>query len=109
MIRRHLEAVLAKLDEENQAFDRAAEGWSKDSAEAKKRTRRDREMAYLQLRVALARLGEVDLLLRLDKLPFGRRIEELGRFVREGAAAARPSESFRRPNAGGSEDGRAHT
>ena len=81
--RRQLEPLLIRLDTKHQSFERAASGWSEQDVLAKRRARRERERAYLALKVVLARLGELDFLLELDKMPYGRRIEHLARFVHE--------------------------
>jgi hypothetical protein len=109
VVRRQIEALITSIESQHLAFDRAAQGWSRDNLQNKKRARRDRDVAWLQMKVALARLGEIDFLLRLEKLPFGRRIEDLNRFVREGSAPRPPVETPRKSQAGGIEDGRAHT
>jgi hypothetical protein len=109
VVRRQIEALITSLDGQHQAFERAAQGWSKDSLASKKRTRRDRDNAWLAMKVALARLGEIDFLGRLEKLPFARRIEDLNRFAREGSAPRPPVEAPRKSQPGGIEDGRAHT
>jgi hypothetical protein len=80
--RRPLEPLLNRLDACHQAHERASTGWSEHEVASKRQARRDRERAWLALRAALARLGEVDLVLALDKLPYGRRIEELQHFLR---------------------------
>ena len=108
-VRRQIEALINNLDQQHNAFERASQGWTRDNLNAKKRTRRDRDTAWLQMKVALARLGEIDFLVRLEKLSFARRIEDLGRFAREGSAPRPPVETPRKSQAGGIEDGRAHT
>ena len=45
-------------------------------------------MTFLQIKVALARAGEVDLVQRIDTQSFARRIDELERYLREAAGAA---------------------
>jgi hypothetical protein len=109
IVRRQIEALITGIESQHLAFDRASQGWSRDNLQNKKRARRDRDVAWLQMKVALARLGEIDFLHRLEKLPFGRRIEDLNRFVREGSAPRPPVETPRKSQAGGIEDGRAHT
>jgi len=107
-VRRQIEALVNALEAQHQAFERASQGWSRDSLAAKKRTRRERDTAWLQMKVALARLGEIDFLVRLEKLAFARRLEDLGRFAREGVAPRPPVETPRKSQPGGIEDGRAH-
>ena len=42
----------------------------------------------MALRAALARQGAVEFLLEIEKLPFGRRIEALGRFLKDPRATS---------------------
>ena len=58
-------------------------------AQAKKQLRQRRQTTFLQITIALVRLGEIDVALRLPKLPFARRIDELDRIVASRAAAIR--------------------
>src|SRR4029077_5869595 len=90
---RELAALYQGLEADHRAFEDASRGWSQGDKEAKKRLRRSREVAFLQITIALARLGDVDLALRLEKLPFARRIAELERRLSHVAA-------FRAPVAG---------
>jgi hypothetical protein len=92
---RELVALVRALSDEHRAFEDAARGWSENDRDAKKRLRRRREVSFLQITIVLARSGEVDLALALEKLSFARRLEELGRLVSRfppailfGAAAA---------------------
>jgi hypothetical protein len=85
--RRALEAELRMLESACQAFSAAAAAWSAESRAAKARHRRERELAFLRIVVALARAGEVDLARKLEVLPSARRIEELSRCLREAAAS----------------------
>jgi hypothetical protein len=78
---RELTALYEAFEADHRAFEDAARGWSEGDREAKKRLRRQRELGFLQITVALARLGEIDLALRLEKCPFARRLEELERLV----------------------------
>jgi hypothetical protein len=106
--RRPLEPLLGRLDAQHQSFERAAGGWSEQDISAKRSARRERDRAWLVLLAALARLGEVDLALAAGRLPYGRRIEELQRFLRQGAAPPAVSGSKKTPHTGGTGDGRAH-
>jgi hypothetical protein len=92
---RELGALISALEQEHQSFEDAARGWSSGDRDAKKRLRRQREVSFLQIVITLARLGEIDFVLELQKLPFARRIEELSRLgsriaVASAAAAAAP-------------------
>lgn len=109
--RRALEPQLRELDQQHKTFERSKNGWSPDEVAGKRRARRERDRLYAGLRAALARLGEVDFLTAIEKLPFGRRIEELARLLRDPSAAppmpGRPHATTQ--GAGGTGDGRAHT
>jgi hypothetical protein len=87
-VRRQLEPMLTRLDTLHAGFERAASGWSEHDAATKRRVRREREQAYMALRAALARQGAEEFLLEIEKLPFGRRIEALGRFLKDPGTAA---------------------
>jgi hypothetical protein len=86
--RRVVQPLVRSLEASQHSYEKAASGWSSDSVSAKRRHRREREVAFLQLKVALARAGEVDLVQRLETLSFARRIDELERYLREAAGAA---------------------
>jgi hypothetical protein len=85
--RRALQAEVRAFEAVCQAFEKAAAAWSAESRAAKVRHRRQRELVFLRIVVALARAGEVDLARRLETLPSGHRIAELDRCLREAAAA----------------------
>jgi hypothetical protein len=78
---RELGTLFQALASEHRAFEDAAAGWSDRSPALKRQLRRQRDVSFLQITIALARLGEIDLALRLERLPFARRIEELERFL----------------------------
>ena len=86
---RELVKLLEQLRTENAGFDQAARGWTPDDRRAKKQLRQQRQTTFLQITIALVRLGEIDFALRLPKLPFARRIEDLDRVVTSRAAAIR--------------------
>lgn len=72
-----LRALVGQLGEDHREFETAARGWSAADQQAKKRTRRKRDVDFARVTIALARLGEVDLALHLPKVPFQRRLQEL--------------------------------
>jgi hypothetical protein len=86
--REGLHELVQELIRRHGAYEQAAEGWSPESLAAKRTHRREREQAFLQIKVVLARAGEVDLLLRLETLPFAARIDGLDGYLREAARAA---------------------
>jgi hypothetical protein len=86
---RELVKLLDQLRAENAAFDEVARGWTQSDRQAKKLHRQRRQATFLQITIALVRLGEIDFALRLPKLPFARRIEDLDRVVTTRAASMR--------------------
>jgi hypothetical protein len=86
---RELAQLVEQLRGEHTAFEEAARGWSPDARLAKKQLRRRRQTTFLQITIALVRLGDIDLALRLPKLAFARRIDDLERVVASRAAAVR--------------------
>jgi hypothetical protein len=106
---RELGGLIAALEREHQAFEEASRGWSEGDRDAKKRLRRQREVSFLQIVITLARLGEVDFVLELQKLPFARRIAELSRLgaqiaVASSAAAAAAAAAPAAPAGGAAPD-----
>jgi hypothetical protein len=91
--RERLAALVSQLAGEDEEYQRAAGGWSAESCADKRRWRQLREMTLLRVRVSLARLGEVDRIGRLERVPFARKIEDLRDFLRtapsSGGASAR--------------------
>ena len=81
----------AELGADHQAFEEAARGWSEADRESKKRARRKRDVDFARVTIALARLGEVDFAVYLQKLPFQRRLEELEALAGRLAASAAPA------------------
>ena len=81
--RKRLGELAGELRSLHQEFERAASGWSDDERADKKKFRQARAEALLQVKVLLARMGEVDRLSLIDRLPFVRKIDELEAFLRE--------------------------
>ena len=78
---RELAGLVERLRVEHAAFEEAARGWSEADRLSKKRLRWVRQVSFLQITIALVRLGEIDLAVRLPKLAFARRIDELEAIV----------------------------
>jgi hypothetical protein len=85
---RELRGLVGALGEDHREFEAAARGWTEADRETKKRTRRKRDVDFARVTIALVRLGEVDLALRLAKVPFQRRLEELEALTQRLAVAA---------------------
>ena len=81
--------LLSALRRQNDAFQAAADSGATSD---KRRLRRDRADTMLKVNVVLARLGEVERLKQLERLPFERKVSELELIVmdlrsRHGASA----------------------
>jgi hypothetical protein len=83
--RRHLASLTAQLGEEHRALERASAGWSAQSQTDKRRCRQQRQESWLRIKISLARLGEVDRIDRLERLPFARKLEALEKLIGGGA------------------------
>ena len=67
----------------NERFAALADAWADEAPAEKKRLRRARTCVLLKTKVLLARLGEVDRIALLERLPFARKIENIEAFVRD--------------------------
>lgn len=75
-------AMLAdELKTQHKAFEDASTQWMGDAASRRKQLRQARNATLLQIKVILARLGEVDRLHAIDRLPFEQKIAELEAYL----------------------------
>lgn len=81
--RERIAALTARLRMEHDAFESASRGWSDDDRERKKTSRAARARTLLDIQVMLARLGEVDRLKEIERLPFERKLAYLESFLEE--------------------------
>jgi hypothetical protein len=79
--RRALGDLLIMMSVQNDEYNHAASLWTDEARGRKLLARKQREQAFQRIKVALARLGERDLLARLDRLPFNDRIATLDRYL----------------------------
>src|SRR5207248_8742189 len=86
--RRAVQPLVRSLESLQHSYEKAAAGWSTAAVTSKRRHRKERELTFLQIKVTLARAGEVDLVHRIDPMSYARRIDELERYLREAAGAA---------------------
>jgi hypothetical protein len=77
-----LRALVEQLTRLNQEFESQSKSWAKRSAAEKRRVRNERTDTVLKVNVMLARVGEVDLVGELEKLPFARKVDQLERFLK---------------------------
>jgi hypothetical protein len=81
--RDRLAQLVKRLRYQHDEFEKASSEWSADAATKKKATREGRAATLLEVNVVLARLGEVDRLKALERMAFGRKVEDLERFLEE--------------------------
>jgi hypothetical protein len=81
----------------HEQFEQIADAWSEEAHAKKKQLRQARSDALLQIKVLLARLGEVDRVGEVERLPFFLKIESLERYALETKAtkAQRPGDPSR--------------
>jgi hypothetical protein len=80
---RELRELAAELIQQHQGFEQAARGWTDQHRVEKRTRRREREQAFLRVKVALARLGERERIARMERLPYQDRIGELERYLEQ--------------------------
>ncbi len=92
-----VEALCEVLERTAEAYEEASASWSSASTSRRKELRRSRTDAIAQLRLLLARLGELDLLGRVEALPSLAKVAALRAFVEEARRGWRhPPESVHR-------------
>jgi hypothetical protein len=79
--RSRLRALVDSLRTRNEEFEKMAEKWSESAIAAKRRLRVERARVLHEIVVTLARLGEVQRIAVLDRLPYARKINELNQYV----------------------------
>jgi hypothetical protein len=81
--RQRVAELTSCLRRETEEYERASESWSRDAGEKKKERRKARAQTLLDIQVVLARLGEVNLLGELERLPFESKLAHLESFLEE--------------------------
>jgi len=76
-----LEMLIRRLEEQNTTFEAAQKSWKHQ--EDARRVRQERAGTILEINLVLARLGQVQLVQKLERLPFRGKAEELRRFLAE--------------------------
>lgn len=89
--RAQLADLRRRLAELNEDFELASRERSPGAAADKRRLRGERNEVVLQIDVLLARLGEVSLVERLERLPFHGKVAALDGYLAEGAGERPPS------------------
>jgi hypothetical protein len=81
--RQRIADLTSRLRREHGDYESASRSWSHEARSAKKELRSARARTMLDIRVELARMGEVEWLAHIERLPFERRIEQLDLFLDE--------------------------
>jgi hypothetical protein len=81
--RKRLAELCDALRQAHEQYEANAAGWSDEAHARKKELRQARIDALLQIKVLLARLGEVERLNEMERLPFGRKIDALQDYLRD--------------------------
>jgi len=86
---RELSRLVATLRTQHAAFEGVSRSWTDQDRAGKRQLRRERQLSLLQISIELVRLGEVDLVQRLEKLPFGKKIDEIEELIGRVAQSAK--------------------
>jgi hypothetical protein len=78
-----LESEVSELRRLNNEYAAAAKDWSVGGAAEKRRISNDRNRVFLEIKVVLARLGQVDRIQTLEKLSFDLKVRDLEKFLEE--------------------------
>jgi hypothetical protein len=81
--RERIAQLTAQLKTEHDDFEVASRSWSREAGEKKKELRAARARTLLDIQVLLARLGEVERLKELERLPFDKKVAHLESFLEE--------------------------
>jgi hypothetical protein len=81
--RERVAELTARLRREHVAFEAAAKSWTREAEEQKKELRKARDRTLLDIQLVLARLGEVDRIKEIERLPFDRKLVHLESFLEE--------------------------
>jgi hypothetical protein len=81
--RDRLAGLAVDLRRLHQSHEQAASGWSEDIAEQKKKLRHARNEVFMQVKVLLARLGELERLRELETMSYESRIDRLEAYLVE--------------------------
>jgi hypothetical protein len=92
--REQIARLTAELRRQHYEYEFASQGWSREADEKRRQLRRARVQTLLDIQVELGRLGEVERLKEIERLPFERKIAVLESFLEDAretyATSARP-------------------
>lgn len=81
--RERIAHLTAQLKTEHDGFEAASRSWSREAGDKKKELRAARARTLLDIQVLLARLGEVERLKEIERLPFDKKVTHLEAFLEE--------------------------
>jgi hypothetical protein len=81
--REDIALLTARLRRETADYEQASESWTPEAQEMKRELRKARAKTMLDIQVVLARLGEVERLKAIERLPFERKLAHLESFLEE--------------------------
>jgi hypothetical protein len=81
--RERIAQLTTRLRHEHYEYELASQGWTPEADEKKRALRAARAQTLLDIQVVLARLGEVDRLKEIERLPFERKLAHLESFLEE--------------------------
>jgi hypothetical protein len=81
--RERIAQLTARLRAEHYEYELAAQSWSREAEDKKRELRKARAQTLLDIQVVLARLGEVERLKEIERLPFERKLAHLESFLEE--------------------------
>jgi hypothetical protein len=81
--RERLTTLARELKRQHLEYEQAALAWSEDAGAKKRYLRQARDETLLRIKVLFARLGEVERLSKIERLPYEKKIENIETFLEE--------------------------
>jgi hypothetical protein len=81
--RERLAELTSRLRREHEEYESVSQSWSLEASDRKRQIRKTRAQTLCEIQVALARLGEVERLARIERLAFDAKVAELEVFLEE--------------------------
>jgi hypothetical protein len=81
--REQIAKLVVQLRTEHDEYERAAESWTREAGQRKKELREARTRTTLAIQLELARLGEVEVLKEIERLPVEGKLARLEAFLLE--------------------------
>jgi hypothetical protein len=81
--RERIAELAARLRCEHEQYERVSDSWTREASEEKRKLRTARARTLLDIQLVLARLGEVERLKEIERLPFEGKLAQLASFLEE--------------------------